>query len=49
MSVENLIDHLKNGDNVKANKEFDSVFSQKVSYSFEANKIDFSYTLIMRN
>tara|TARA_B100000902_G_scaffold310336_1_gene299919 strand:- start:308 stop:472 length:165 start_codon:yes stop_codon:yes gene_type:complete len=49
MSVENIINHLKDGDNVKANKEFDGVISQKVSDALDAKKIELASTLIQRN
>ena len=40
MSVENLVNHLKDGDNVKANKEFESVLGQKISDTLDAKKIE---------
>ena len=49
MSVENLVNHLKDGDNVKANKEFESVIGQKVSDALDAKKIELASTLIQRN
>ncbi len=49
MSVENLVNHLKDGDNVKANKEFEGVIGQKVSDALDAKKIELASTLIQRN
>lgn len=49
MSVENLVNHLKDGDNVKANKEFDGVIGQKISDALDAKKIELASTLIQRN
>jgi len=49
MSVENLVNHLKDGDNVKANKEFDSILGQKITDALDAKKIELASTLIQRN
>ena len=49
MSVENLVNHLKDGDNVKANKEFEGVLGQKISDALDAKKIELASTLIQRN
>jgi len=49
MSVENLVNHLKDGDNVKANKEFEGVIGQKISDALDAKKIELASTLIQRN
>jgi len=49
MSVENLVNHLKDGDNVKANKEFDGILGQKITDALDAKKIELASTLIQRN
>ncbi len=49
MSVETLVNHLKDGSNTKANKEFDSVIGQKISDALDAKKIELASTLIQRN
>jgi len=49
MSVENLVNHLKNGDNIKANKEFEGLMGEKISDALDARKIELASTLIQRN
>ena len=49
MSVENLVNHLKDGDNIKANKEFEGIMGEKISNALDAKKIDLASTLIQRN
>lgn len=49
MTVENLVNHLKDGDNVKAKKEFDSILGQKITDALDAKKIELASTLIQRN
>tara|TARA_B100001094_G_C18152887_1_gene784681 strand:+ start:1530 stop:1694 length:165 start_codon:yes stop_codon:yes gene_type:complete len=49
MSVENLVNHLKGGDNVKASQEFEGVLGQKISDALDAKKIELASTLIQRN
>ena len=49
MSVENLVNHLKDGDNVKANKEFEGVLGQKITDALDAKKVELASTLIQRN
>ena len=39
MSVETLINNLKDGDNVAANKAFSSVMGEKLRAAIEAEKI----------
>tara|TARA_B100000902_G_scaffold177867_1_gene171244 strand:- start:2679 stop:2843 length:165 start_codon:yes stop_codon:yes gene_type:complete len=40
MSIENLINDLKNGDNVSANKNFDKVMADKITQGLDARKIE---------
>jgi len=40
---------LKDGNNVKASQEFESVLGQKVSDALDAKKIELASTLIQRN
>lgn len=40
MSIENLINDLKNSDNVSANKNFDKVMADKITQGLETKKID---------
>jgi len=40
MSIENLIDSLKAGDNVQAQKDFEVAISAKLSTAMDAKKID---------
>ena len=40
MSIENLVNDLKNGDNVAAKKNFDSVMADKVTQALDAKKIE---------
>ena len=40
MSIENLINDLKKGDNVSANKNFDKVMADKITQGLDAKKID---------
>lgn len=45
MSVENLINNVKNGENVKAQKDFDSLMAQKVTDALDAKKIELASTM----
>ena len=40
MSIENLINDIKNGNNVAANSTFDSVIADKVTAALDAKKIE---------
>ena len=40
MSIENLINDMKKGDNVSANKNFDRVMADKITQGLDAKKID---------
>ena len=45
MSVETLIDNLKDGDNVAANKAFSSIMGEKLKAAIEAEKIKVASSL----
>ena len=45
MSIENLIDNIKNGENVKAGKDFDALMSSKITDALDAKKIELASTL----
>tara|TARA_Y100001937_G_C6875706_1_gene222535 strand:+ start:80 stop:247 length:168 start_codon:yes stop_codon:yes gene_type:complete len=40
MSIENLINDLKKGDNVSANDNFKNVMADKITQALDAKKID---------
>ena len=40
MSIENLIDNVKNGDNVAAGKQFNSIMADKLTAALDAKKIE---------
>ena len=46
MSVENLINNVKNGENVKAQKDFDSLMAQKVTDALDAKKIEVASKMV---
>lgn len=45
MSIENLINDVKNGDNVAAGKQFNSVMADKLTAALDAKKIELASTL----
>lgn len=45
MSIEQMITDLKGGDNVAANKNFNSVMADKLSAALDAKKIEVASTL----
>jgi hypothetical protein len=45
MSIENLIDNVKNGDNVAASKQFNSIMADKLTAALDAKKIEIASTL----
>jgi hypothetical protein len=49
MSIDNLIDNVKNGDNVEAGKQFNSVMADKLQAALDAKKIEIASGLINRN
>jgi hypothetical protein len=48
MAVNDLIKNLKDGDNVNANKEFDSLMADKITASLDAKKIELASTMAER-
>ena len=48
MSVENMIQNLKDGDNVKASKEFEAIMADKITDALDAEKINLASTLVDR-
>ena len=48
MAVNDLIKNLKDGDNVNANKEFDSLMADKITASLDAKKIEIASTMAER-
>ncbi len=45
MSTTELIDQIKDGDNVKAGKTFDNVMKSKLNDALDAKKIEIASTL----
>ena len=45
MSIENLIDNVKNGDNNNAGKQFNNVMADKLSAALDAKKIELASSL----
>tara|TARA_Y100000114_G_scaffold54981_1_gene50256 strand:+ start:2031 stop:2201 length:171 start_codon:yes stop_codon:yes gene_type:complete len=45
MSIENLIDNIKNGENVKAGKDFEALMTGKISDALDAKKIELASTM----
>lgn len=45
MSIENLIDNVKNGDNVNAAKQFNTIMADKLSAALDAKKIEVASSL----
>ena len=45
MSTNELIDNIKNGDNVKAGKSFDNVMKTKLNDALNAKKIDIASSM----
>jgi len=48
MTVENLIKTLNDGDNVKANKEFEGIMADKMTAALDAKKVEIASTLVQR-
>ena len=48
MSIENLINDLKDGNNVEANKSFDKIMADKVTATLDAKKIEIASGMITR-
>jgi hypothetical protein len=49
MNVENLIKALNDGDNVTAQKEFNTAMGQKVTDALDAKKIDIASGMVSRD
>jgi|TARA_B100000035_G_C21001456_1_gene555129 hypothetical protein len=49
MNVNELIQNLNDGDNVKANKQFKTVMADKLSAALDAKKIEIASGMIQRN
>ena len=45
MSIENLINDVKNGDNVAAGRQFNSVMADKLTAALDAKKIEIASSL----
>jgi|TARA_R110002153_G_scaffold106040_1_gene245013 hypothetical protein len=45
MSIENLINDVKSGDNIAAGKQFNSVMADKLSAVLDAKKIEIASSL----
>ena len=48
MNVNELIQNLNDGDNVKANKEFKTVMADKLSAALDAKKIEIASSMVQR-
>ena len=48
MTTENLVKNLQNGDNVNANKEFNTLMADKLTAAIEAKKIEVASRLVQR-
>lgn len=45
MSIAELIDNVKSGDNVQASKDFNTIMADKLSAALDAKKIEVASTL----
>ena len=45
MSTNELIDNIKNGDNVKANKSFDTLMKSKLNDALDDKKVDIASSI----
>ncbi len=45
MSIAELIDNVKSGDNVQAGKDFNTIMADKLSAALDAKKIEVASTL----
>ena len=48
MAVNELIQNLNDGDNVKANKEFNTIMADKMAAALDAKKIEIASGMIQR-
>jgi len=49
MNVNELIQNLNDGDNVKANKQFKTVMADKLTAALDAKKIEVASSMVQRN
>ena len=49
MAINELITNLNNGDNVNANREFNSLMVDKMAAALDAKKIEIASGMIQRN
>ena len=45
MNINDLVNDIKTGDNVKASKSFDTVMGEKLKAALDANKIEIASSL----
>ena len=48
MAVNDLIQNLNDGDNVKANKEFNTLMADKMAAALDAKKIEIASGMVQR-
>jgi len=48
MAVNDLIQNLKDGDNVKATKEFEGIMADKMTAALDAKKVEIASGLVQR-
>ena len=48
MAINDLIQNLNDGDNVKANKEFNTLMADKMAAALDAKKIEIASGMIQR-
>ena len=48
MSTNELIQNLKNGNNVQASKEFEGIMADKITAALDARKIEIASGLVQR-
>jgi len=48
MAINNLIQNLNDGDNVKANKEFNTLMADKMAAALDAKKIEIASGMVQR-
>ena len=49
MSIENLVNNLKDGDNVEAKKNFDSAIASKLTDALDAKKIELAANMAKKS
>lgn len=49
MSIENLVNNLKDGDNIEAKKNFDSAIASKLTDALDAKKIELAANMAKSN